>query len=308
MHQLKRIILLLGLLVTSLCYGITKTEFQRAVLNGNIEDVKEGLKENSHTYVKLRDKSQNTPLHLAASAKKGGDKAEIISLLLRYGAEVNAINEHYSSPLHLAVATCNLKGVERLLKDPSILVNTRSSANMTPLHYAVAMRSCEMIRLLLSHPEMNPNEGDSDTLTPLHFAAKWGYLEEVKELLADTRTDPDPCQLYGDFIGATPLHYAAMQAHPEVVKLFLSHKGVEMNARIEGGLYGGFTPVHFAVMNPHTPSVFETLKALSQAGAQFNLKSHQGKRAKDLTTVRVILEFLKDPNPSYQLKKAKTSR
>lgn len=283
--------------------SVSKVEFQKAALHGNLEVIQEGLKEKGVEYVRLRDKQNNTPLHLACYALKGGEKAEIISLLIRHGAEINATNNFYTFPLHVAASSNNLAGAKLLLGQRGVLVNERSSANATPLLMAVGKRHIDMVKLLLSHPEIDPNQGTSDGVSPLHFAARLGYVEEAKLLLKDLRVNPNLKQKQGDFAGATPLHYAAMQAQVDMVSLLLKQKGLEVNEEVFQGIYEGFTPLHFAVMNPSTLQVFETLKLLIKGGANPNQKTKTGKLPSDLTSVRVILQFLEDPNPSYEIKK-----
>jgi len=291
------------LILFSTCWSVSPIEFQRAVLNGETHIVKEGLKEKGYEYIQLLDKDHNTPLHLAACAKKGGPKADIIALLLKYGADSHATNRYFSTPLYIAVSTNNLEGANLLLKEGGDDINLVSASNMTPLIAAITNRSAEMIQLLLSHPQTDPNQENTDGLTPLHLTAKWGYAKEAALVLNDPRTHPSPLQSQGDFAGATPLHYAAMQAHPEMIKLLLKQKITNVNMTIGVGLYEGFTPIHCAVMNPNTPQVFECLKLLVNAGGRVNLKTKNGKLPSDLTSVRVILQFLADPDPSYELKK-----
>jgi ankyrin repeat protein len=287
----------------SLCSGVSPVEFQKAAINGDRETLLRGLEEKGTQYCHLLDKELNTPLHLAACAKKGGSKTELIALLLKYGADPNATNRHLSTPLYIAVATQNLEGAKLLLNHPNIKPNELTSANMTPLIAALATRSEEMLKLLLSHPLINPNQEDTDGMTPLHLAAKWGLESEAELLLSHPKTDPSPRQIEGDFMGATPLHHAAMQAHTGMIKLLLNLEETQVNAKISKGLYAGYTPLHYAVMNPNTLQVFESLKLLIGAGADLHLKTEGGKLPIDLTDVQVIQEFLKDPNLSYQLKK-----
>ncbi|WP_420420888.1 ankyrin repeat domain-containing protein [Simkania sp.] len=296
------------LLLCTLSWSVSPTEFQRAALNGDTEVVQQGLKEKKLEYIRYLDKDHNTPLHLAACAKKGGDKADIISLLLKSGANANATNRYFSTPLMIAVSTNNVEGVRVLLKERGIQVNGVNSSNLTPLMAAIRIRSSEIIKLILSHPDLNPNQENPDGLTALHLAATWGCAEEAELLLKDPRTNPHPKQPHGDFIGAIPLHYAAMQARTEVVKLLLEQKGTNVHATIGEGLYQGFTPVHCAVMNPNVPAVFECLKLLFKHGAKVTIKSKSGKLPSDLTNVRVIQEFLADPNPDYELKQNNPGR
>lgn len=308
MHFFMKVIKNLFLILLFFCskiWSFSPIEFQRAALNGDTNLIEVMLKEKGLEYVKLRDKDCNTPLHLAACGKKSRQKEDIISLLLKYGADVNATNKYHSTPLYIAVATNHLEGVKTLLKEPRIMVNLISSSNFSPLMAATALHSSEIISLLLHHPEIDPNIENSDGMTVLHLAAKWGYKNELNLLLDHPRTDPQPKQKQGDFIGATPLHYASMQAHSEIIKLLIEKKVTDVNAKIEEGLYAGFTPIHYVVMNPNTLEVFDCLKLLIRAGAQTQMKAKNGKLPSDMTNVRVILQFLANPNLNYEIKKKK---
>ena len=190
MNRVKLSVISLLIAAHSLCYSVSPVEFQKATLNGDTEIVEQGLKEKSYEYVRLRDKSQNTPLHLACSTRKGGTKSSIIALLIKYGADVNAVNKHFSTPLQIAVASNNLEGAQILLKHPTINVNKRNVDDRSPLLSAIINRNTQMMNLLLSHPEINPNAQNIDGMAPLHFTAMWGFVEESEILINFPQTNP----------------------------------------------------------------------------------------------------------------------
>lgn len=277
-----------------------EVDFFRACLDGDMEKVialynKEGLR---LTFAK--DKDLNTPLHLACCNKKGGNKKELVDFLISNGVDINASNQHESTPLIIAVSNENYEAVELLLKAPQIKVN-QVAKGFTPLHFAVMNNMIPMVERLLKHPEINPNFGTSDGATPLHFAATHGFVDVAKLLINDPRTDLNAPQHDPIYSGATPLHFAAMQAQKEIVEAFLQTKKVRVNGTLDRGNYEGFTPLHFAVLNPETTRVFDTVKVLLQNGANPKLKCTAGKkRPIDLTSIKIIQGVLKNPNEGME--------
>ena len=122
-----------------------------------------------------------TALHEAAMH----DHDQVTSLLLTYGANVNA----------------------------------HTSTGMTPLHGAVMYRCHTSAAVLLAHSadaELQMNNG----LTALHLAAMNGDTEMARLLLAHGA--PINCRSQH---ARTPLHWAALKGHTEAVRLFLAHGG-----------------------------------------------------------------------------------
>lgn len=296
---MRKLFAALILLVPTLLFGRLENDFFRACLNGEMEDVIELYKLEGLKLTFSRDKDKNTPLHLACCSKKGGNKKEIIDFLISNGVDVNAVNEHGSTPLFIAVSNGNYEATELLLKANGIKVN-QTINGFTALHVAVMNQFVPIVKLLLSHPNLNPNFGTADGATPLHFAAMMGLTEEAKLLIDDPRTDINAPQHDPVYSGATPLHFAAMQAQTEVVEYLLKTKKTRINAILDRGDYEGFTPLHFAVLNPDAPNVYSTIKLLLNAGANPKAKCKVGKRAVDLTSVKVVQSLLNNPKKALE--------
>ena len=62
---------------------------------------------------------------------------QIVQLLLKRGADVNAQNNNYSTPLHLATSS----EIARLLLQYGADIDARDQNHRTPLHL-IALRSC----------------------------------------------------------------------------------------------------------------------------------------------------------------------
>lgn len=110
---------------------------------------------------------------------------DAVVLLLRYGADVNALDKEHSE---------------------------------TALSLAVEIKHLPAMRLLLS-AGADPNVGYIDAETPLGFCARRGFHEMARLLLRCGATET--IDKYGGSAGMNPLGYAASQLDVEMVKLML---------------------------------------------------------------------------------------
>eukprot|EP01012_Entosiphon_sulcatum_P005977 TRINITY_DN12789_c0_g1_i1.p2 TRINITY_DN12789_c0_g1~~TRINITY_DN12789_c0_g1_i1.p2 ORF type:complete len:311 (+),score=42.38 TRINITY_DN12789_c0_g1_i1:32-934(+) len=124
----------------------------------------------------------NTALHLACSpARRDG---AILDILLKAGAQVNAVNFLHETPLHFA-AKRDSESVPLLLEhgaDPSIVAEDGSSC----LHYAAKHNSAAAFAHLIKHPGVAPlvNLSNKHGNTPLHAACSMGSTEIARALIA----------------------------------------------------------------------------------------------------------------------------
>jgi ankyrin repeat protein len=107
-----------------------------------------------------------TPLHIAC--KKG--RQEMVSLLLKNQAEVNARDKVGKTPLFYALHTASI--CKALMKAGAFSdISVALDKSMTPLHYAICNGNMDTIRELLE-TGANVNKGTSEGMTPLHLAVK----------------------------------------------------------------------------------------------------------------------------------------
>ncbi|NWZ17001.1 ANR52 phosphatase, partial [Agelaius phoeniceus] len=122
------------------------------------------------------DQERRTPLHAAAYI---GDVA-ILELLILSGANVNAKDTVWLTPLHRAAASRHepatpQKALQLLLKH-SADANARDKHWQTPLHVAAANRATKCVEALL--PLLSTvNVADRTGRTALHHAVHSGHLE-----------------------------------------------------------------------------------------------------------------------------------
>lgn len=136
-------------------------------------------------------------------------------LLTRDAAEASHYDE---TPLHAAVSFLPEPEVIALLIAAGADVNAGDAGFQTPLHYAAKSSKLEMVRVLLS------NGADVDALndfgeTPLHYAAAYATDPAVIELFLDAGADPSLIDHYGkmawDFADANQ----ALDGHEILLRL-----------------------------------------------------------------------------------------
>ena len=110
-----------------------------------------------------------TPLHLASYC----GKPEVVRLLLDNGANANAKDNLFKTPMH-RVAGGNYQSQEdgthiaRLLLEHGAEINPHDVNRETPLHSASAFGRLEIARMLLEHAVLKNDRGED----PSHFGSE----------------------------------------------------------------------------------------------------------------------------------------
>lgn len=169
-----------------------------------------------------------SPLILAAS---NGEAVAVNALLVIYeDIDVNAVNKHCSTALHLAAKHGHLEVVKQLLSHPDINPNRVNRQGNTPLNCAVVSGHLWVVHALLAHPRTNVNMGRK--VPPLVHAATAGRADIAFALLNHGDADPN--------LG-TPLRKSIEKGHPAVAKMLIGHKDID--------LYKDGNPLVFAIVH-----------------------------------------------------------
>jgi ankyrin repeat protein len=140
-------------------------------------------------------------------------KADVVNMLLKLGADVNAVGTKGNRALEIACRKGNAQ-VTKILLDYGADVRLRTNAGTTVLHEAALGDSSEVIEMLLAlKADINAMDTESGS-TPLHFAASFGRLNAVKTLV---RRGAEVNRK--DRKGMTPLETAVANAQDEVVRI-----------------------------------------------------------------------------------------
>ena len=157
-----------------------------------------------------------TPIHVAARA----GHADMLSLLLEHGADVNGRVQYGRTPLHHASFGGKIEAGQCLL-DRGADINAQMTDNQTPLMYAVFFGHVEFARMLL---ERGARIDVLDTIfngTVLHRAVAKRDIQAVR-LLLEHGADINAL----DGLGQTVSEMGSQYGYHEIVKL-LSDYGAE---------------------------------------------------------------------------------
>ena len=156
---------------------VGETALFSAVESGNLDVISLLIKHGANVNAKNAD--YETPLH---RAYKYGNLA-VISLLVKHGAELNAWDQWGETLLHKAVYYGQLANISFLV-EMGADVNANNDSIGTPLHRAVARGNLVVISLLLKlGADINANKNFEWGNSPLHSAVDRGNLEVVSLLL-----------------------------------------------------------------------------------------------------------------------------
>jgi hypothetical protein len=158
-----------------------------------------------------------TPTHVAAAE----GYADIVSLLLEHGADVDRRGLSSQTPLHSAAWTGKVDAGKCLL-DHGADINVQGDGKITPLFFAVIRGHVEFARMLLERGAAIDGRNVTNT-SPLHWAAQGGKIQVVQLLLDNgALADVNARNVFDE----TPSQLASGPKRQEIIKL-LSEYGAE---------------------------------------------------------------------------------
>ena len=198
---------------------VTK-EFHKASINGDLEKVTNLL--NRKEEINVNDLENTNTIHTAV--QKGF--TEIVKILIKIGINVNDIDCHGNTPLHLACHYSRNLTIVKILLENGANLDRRDYHDKTPLYRACENGHLETIQELLKHnPEIDAFSKDNRDSTPLQVAACFGNVKVVEELLkAGANID------HLDINKTTTLFLAVNGGHALIVKTLIDN-GCKTNIR-----------------------------------------------------------------------------
>lgn len=282
-----------------------------AALNGATEMIAVLLENGA--LVNTRDETSYQPLHLASRS----GSCEAVRLLLVAGAYVDCVSNDGFQPLHHAAQFCDSKGLATLLLDYGANIEATTNFGYTPLELACESGHILIVKELLSlgaqlrNPYRCHYPGESIT-NPLGLAVINRHLNITKELLSQG-ADPSICN---PATGASAIHILAacyragvastascLSTTANFIQLLL-----EWGADIGSRDHQGRQVFHYLAKYPahrepkiHALAMKEVAVVLKRAGADIDVRDLSGASPLDDAVVSLeswVVEILLDHGAS----------
>ncbi|CAJ1945474.1 unnamed protein product [Cylindrotheca closterium] len=184
-----------------------------AVRTGNGILVGELIDKNDGVDVHESDDEGETALHIAC---RKGNYALIKMLLLAYGADVNTFSGPNNNQRRMTCLHCASKNqypeIVLLLLKHGADIEARDEDGWRPMHYACRLNHLDIVRVLIEQGAQLEAPGGGSRSTPLHLACQYGKSRLVRLLL---RKGANAKTRNAENLG--PLQLAAASNHPETV-------------------------------------------------------------------------------------------
>ena len=155
------------------------------------------LKEDDFVNRKKGDLGE-TLLHYYTRCDNDRNDKNICNCLLKYGANINCVDNSEKTPLHRAVAACKID-ITLLLLNHGAYVNAQDADLNTPLHIASTL-NLQLCGLLLKHGA-DPNIKNDSHETPLSLA-----VQHVNNALLHSKNTVKLLLKHGGNVSVTTLH------------------------------------------------------------------------------------------------------
>ncbi len=247
-NRLSQLVLLMLCFATMTSAPSTASELTEALKSRDVAQVRSLLAAGADVNEKVRG---DYPLNIAAVY----GPAEMVTLLLDAGADIEMPDRNGLHPLHNAAISGRMDIVALLLKRGAV-VNSRDKQGRTPLlsFAASAGSSIDIPKLLLAAGANPEIEETVDQLRAIDFAAINGEVELAKLLLS---AGADVNHRQGGFWGETALMHAVFHDRMDVVRLLIA-QGADVNLANKQGQ----SPMYYAAAKP------EMMQLLIEAGAR----------------------------------------
>lgn len=205
-------------------YEFNDKSFLKAAASNDVVAINGFLSAGINPNVKVEE-SGATALISAATR----DSPEVVTTLLRGGADINAKDNAGYNAILRAIQKGHKDIADLLVDDPKLEVNAQGTNSSTVLISYVWREQEDTVRKLLARGA-NPKLSDGDGDTALHGAAQRGNVNLIEKLLA-AGADPNA----RNKVGGTALMWTATYGREEAARTLLA-KGADASLKDRGGI------------------------------------------------------------------------
>lgn len=172
-----------------------------------------------HPIRETSDRAGFKPIHTAAYH----GMANMVTILLASGADIEAKNNIGGTPLHTALHSENCAEISKILLSNGANPQAADAQGMTPLHCVASAGNVNMIHMLTTAGAKRRSTYNYLGDLPIHTAVRNGHLPAIEALVTEP-TDLESTTSHGD----TLLHIAVLTGQTHVVD-YLFQKNVNPN-------------------------------------------------------------------------------
>uniref|UniRef100_A0A1Y1NC46 RING-type E3 ubiquitin transferase n=1 Tax=Photinus pyralis TaxID=7054 RepID=A0A1Y1NC46_PHOPY len=227
----------------------TADQLVRAAAQGQLETVQRLLEDVPRGMVDMRSGGKTS---LQVAAHQG--HVQVVKLLLRNGAAVNASDSDGDTCLHYAAFGNQSEVLELLIQNRADL-NTSNRSGCTALHIAAHKQPARCVQILLA-AGADPNGRDLYGDTALHDAIGKDSYQVIELLCTAASTD----FTLKNKRGFNVLHHAALKGKNFATRKLLAQARQLVDTKKDDG----FSALHLAALNGHR-DVVDTLIRIGQA-------------------------------------------
>lgn len=243
-----------------------------AIENNDIEKFKLLLNKINSKNINIRDENGMTLLHISCLK----NNFEITELLLKNGADVNAENNKYETPLHLITASI-IDGamITELLIKNGADINAKNNFGYTSLHISCLKNYLEKTKRLIDYGADVNIKDDYQENTPLHFSChKTNY--EITELLIKNGANVNSQNRKLE----TPLYRLCLISCYKLSELVLPSGSEDIAdgkiTFIQNGNIDQTVTYYYLYGNLYNSNFYKISQLLMKNGADINLKEENG--------------------------------